>query len=1403
MTKKDVAQYYSEHVNPYLFHLLQAIRLDVHFTEGRGCRLRYASGREYLYFVAGYGALPFGHSPAVASEAIQKYLSAAAPTLIQPSLLGPASRLARRLAELAPGDLRYVTFANSGAESVEAAIKACRAAMKRPGVVYAQSSFHGKTLGALSATGAAKYQTPFYAPVPDFYAVPYGDLNALEALLAKRGRGIACVILEPIQGEGGVVVPPPGYLAGVRALCDRHDVLMILDEIQTGLGRTGTLFASEQEGVAPDCMTLSKALAAGMIPIGCVIMNERAFSSDFALCHSSTFAGNGLACEAALATLDALTDEARSPLANVRARGAQLAAGLQALQTRHPEIVVSVRGRGLLLGVELRYQVLGRSFGTILRALSEQGNLIPLVSSYLLNVHGIRTAPTLSSGHVLRIQPPLSVTEAECALFLNAMETLLHHLSRGDTGALAEHLIDKDKRPAAGHAWLSPEQEPVYTPPARRPEDNPIAFLIHPVEPRNLMDFDSSLRRFDETALRQLAGVTDELLEPFVAGQTRIEAGNAAVYMEFICLPQLPEALLAQSSEQAQETVARAVRLARDRGAKMVGLGAYTSIVTQGGARVTALGTAVTSGNTYTVITGLLAARYAAEKTRLEMTRAAVIVVGAAGMIGSSLVDSLLGKTGRLVLIGNPARPEVTRRRLIKHLETSLSEAAAADTPIDFLRRDARAAALYRNGDYNALAQAIVDRTIDVGVICDVDVNPYLDSADIVVCATSSTELLLDVARLKRGAIILDLSRPSNVDRAALDRRPDVLFIDGGVVAFPGAPDLGIDFGFPRGHGFACMAETAMLGLAGHFVNTSIGARVGRDTYRFIKQLAERFGFELAGLRSFNHKINESDWQAYLRARKAQSISASGGPSSADLAWVSAPAVYTIPGDTKDNLVNWLLHRHRLTHADKTALVSSESGETMTYSALWRRVAGAARRLSAAGFAQGDKVALVCSDSIDMAVAILACWWNGIVAVPTNPGLPASDYHAMLAIVNPNLVLHGGGGREAAAFASLGYRVEPVETWTAASANGDESVTDAAPLALALRSPAVCLFSSGSSGRPKAFLHSHSDFITMNLNYVPTVPELAPGARVFSPSRMFFAYGLNAVTFGLFAGGTSILAPKPGKGVRLREILRDQRANVVFAVPTVLKLMLEQGPERAAFPDLRLCISAGEPLPASLYTLASERLGVEIIDGIGTTEVLSTFVSNRPGQSAAGCTGLVVPGFEVRLINDKGETCRVGETGVLWVRGNTLTRGAFGDPALSAQVFQDDWFNTNDLFYMDASRRFYYVGRANDVLKINGCWVAPNQIEAVLCEHRQIAECAVVPIEDEYGLIRPKAVVVTRGEVPSLEALWQELKTFSKQRLGNHQYPHLFEHAHTLPRTASGKLQRFKLRPQAVNEIHD
>jgi putrescine aminotransferase len=394
---------YRRFLNP---PLARVMRLSGSTLEVRaqGTTIWDHNGKAYLDFAGGYGVFSVGHShPRVvaAVRAQMELMSLSGKTMFDP-LVG---RLARALAQVAPGDLEISFFANSGTEAVEGALKLARAATKRTKIVSTSESFHGKTLGALSASGRAAFQTPYAPLIPDVVHVPFGDPAALAASL----DGAAAFIVEPVQGEGGVRIPPEGYLSHARLLCDRSGALLIADEVQTGLGRCGMMFGCDRDRVIPDIMTLAKGLSGGVIPIGAYIARPSVWNLAYAnapLLHTSTFGGNPLACAAALAALDVLREE--HLVENARVRGEQLLAGARRIASEYPSVVREARGLGLLVGVELTNEGYG-------------GTIIPEMLKA-----GVTAAWTLNQQRVIRLEPPLIVTAAEIDRALEALRAGIH-----------------------------------------------------------------------------------------------------------------------------------------------------------------------------------------------------------------------------------------------------------------------------------------------------------------------------------------------------------------------------------------------------------------------------------------------------------------------------------------------------------------------------------------------------------------------------------------------------------------------------------------------------------------------------------------------------------------------------------------------------------------------------------------------------------------------------------------------------------------------------------------------------------------------------------------------------------------------------------------------------------------
>ncbi|MDR5683185.1 MAG: aspartate aminotransferase family protein [Armatimonadota bacterium] len=397
---QDTLHKYAEFVNPGLAKLYRFAGIETIEWEAQGTLVRDVHGREYLDFSGGPAVFALGHRhPAVVQAVIDQIQRM--PMSVRAMPRRPEAELAALLAEVTPGDLQYSFFCNSGAEAVEGALKLARLTTGRPEVIATEGGFHGKTMGALSASGREKYRQPFQPLVPGFRHIPFGDADALERAIDEQ---TAAFIVEPIQGEGGVVVPPDDYLPRVREICDRTGVLLIVDEIQTGLGRTGKMFACEHFGITPDILTTAKALGGGVVPIGAFTARPALWETlgrDPYL-HSSTFGGNPVACAAGVATIRTIVQEGLADRAGEMGR--ILLASLREMADRHGGLIREVRGRGLLIGVEFAHP-----------------DAALMASAEALR-RGVIVFFSLNDPQVVRIAPPLIITPEEIAAGVERLE---------------------------------------------------------------------------------------------------------------------------------------------------------------------------------------------------------------------------------------------------------------------------------------------------------------------------------------------------------------------------------------------------------------------------------------------------------------------------------------------------------------------------------------------------------------------------------------------------------------------------------------------------------------------------------------------------------------------------------------------------------------------------------------------------------------------------------------------------------------------------------------------------------------------------------------------------------------------------------------------------------------------
>jgi len=492
--------------------------------------------------------------------------------------------------------------------------------------------------------------------------------------------------------------------------------------------------------------------------------------------------------------------------------------------------------------------------------------------------------------------------------------------------------------------------------------------------------------------------------------------------------------------------------------------------------------------------------------------------------------------------------------------------------------------------------------------------------------------------------------------------------------------------------------------------------------------------------------------------------------------------------------------------AERTAYIDDRG--TLSYGQLEDRARRLAAALKAAGIRREERVLLLMLDGNDWPVSFLGSLYAGVVPVAVNTLLTPDDYAYMLDHSRAQAVLVSGALlpvlQEAMAKGPNPVRTlfvsQPTGALPAGARNFDSAIAATAPLAApAATTPqdhAFWLYSSGSTGKPKGTVHTHGNpWWTAEL-YGKPVLGLTEDDVCFSAAKMYFAYGLgNALTFPLSVGATVLLMaerPTPDATFKRWTGQTGLKPTVFFGAPTGFAGMLASPrlPAREAV-ALRMCSSAGEALPGEIAQRFKAHFGCEIVDGIGSTEMLHIFISNRPGDIRYGTTGKPVEGYEIELRGEDGQPVAVGEVGDLYIKGPSTATMYWGNPEKSAETFRDGWTKSGDKYSRDADGYYTYAGRSDDMLKVSGIYVSPFEVEATLMQHPAVLEAAVIGKEDADGLTKTKAYVVRKDGQAVGE---DELKAFVKERLAPYKYPRFIEFVEELPKTATGKIQRFRLR---------
>jgi len=485
-----------------------------------------------------------------------------------------------------------------------------------------------------------------------------------------------------------------------------------------------------------------------------------------------------------------------------------------------------------------------------------------------------------------------------------------------------------------------------------------------------------------------------------------------------------------------------------------------------------------------------------------------------------------------------------------------------------------------------------------------------------------------------------------------------------------------------------------------------------------------------------------------------------------------------------------------------TALITADD-QPWTADDLYRAVCNVSARLSDAGIEREDRLLLVLDDTPAFPAVFLGAMRIGAVPVPTNFLLRPEDFgyflddsgavaavvdHGFLEVVGPQVAARPDV-RLIVANGEAPNDADSLDEWMASDAG------DVSPVSTQPEDMAFWLYSSGSTGAPKGVVHRHAGIASTCKQYAMPTLGVDEGEIVFSSTKMFHAYGLGAnLSFPLWAGATSVYLTGRPTPDRLLERVRTHRPSLLFSVPALYNAMLaDPGFDETDWSAVRLGISAAEPLPPEIWRQFHDRTGIEILDGIGSTEMLHIYCSNLAGAVKPGTSGVPVDGYEVEIRDTEGQLCEVGEAGEMWVKGPSMLSSYWNQSERSADKIRGEWFLSGDRYHEDADGYYTYEGRVDDMMKIGGLWVSPIEIENRLMEHDSVHEAAVVRVEIDHRSRIKAFVILTEGQDPG-DALIAELQEWCKAALQRYEFPHVVEYVEDFPRTATGKIQRFKLR---------
>lgn len=771
--------------------VLQHVGFDKTIVRAEGCDLFDSDGAHYLDALAHYGALPFGHNPEPLWRRLLEMRDLREPAFAYPMRSTGAERLAAQLIELVPR-MAHVSFVTGAAEAKAHAIELARA-----------------RTGRTEICGDGSRRVDRAGDDVD----PSRAVSALERSL--RGGEVAALFVEPVQAEAGMLLQPDGYLIQAQRLCRKYGTLLVLDELQSGLGRTGELMGFMHHGaIEPDMVLLGDALGGGLMPLGAVLCTQQAWSDAACGARGSMLAASHLATTIGSATLELLLADSGALLRHVAGLGALLRAGLERIAQRYPEAIAGVHGQGLMQGLQLQPWSGATSYFNA--HLSQRGYAAPTVAGYLLHRRKLLTAPTLQRPNVLRIQPPLTIDEAQLARVLRGLEVAAEVIAAQDFAELYSCMVPESARasvrrvPRPARARVRVERDA-----ARRPR---FGFVVHPLDEDGLCDMlPPDVRRAD-------IRVRQAWRSWLHSWSSRLRAAAPVFHLERIDSPTgasaegwligctlTPAEMMRLDPAARDALLADHVRVARELEVDVLGLGGFSAALSRGGTSLLDCGIDLTTGSSLTALASVETALHHAER-RFGKRPLRCAVIGGAGAVGRLAAIHLARRAAsELWLIGN-----------LPSLESDGELLAVAS--------EIRAGA---SGEH----ACTVHTTTDIGL--------GLREAELVLTAVGFGSPFLQPERFAPDAIICDIARPLDVYRRAGLERGDLLILEGGLVTLPGALRFGEQnlLGYPSGVNLACLSETIALALDGARGHHSIGPRIEYTHALEVCQIARRHGF--------------------------------------------------------------------------------------------------------------------------------------------------------------------------------------------------------------------------------------------------------------------------------------------------------------------------------------------------------------------------------------------------------------------------------------------------------------------------------------------------------------------------------------------------------------------------------